>query len=99
MREPALRVKMPADVRKRDDARVSLRGVEPIPYPRIRRNVRFAAQPNVNTVAAMEKHGKKNGSPFHDQAERNGLKLFRRRVVLLSTRNRGAVAPERLRHQ
>src|SRR5260370_3322900 len=68
MREPALRVKMPADVRKRDDASVPLRRVEPIPYPGIRRDVRFAAQPNVNTVAAMEKHGKKNGPPFHDHA-------------------------------
>src|SRR5260370_38152587 len=39
MREPAFRVKMPADIRKRDDARVSLRSVEPIPYPGICRNV------------------------------------------------------------
>src|SRR5258708_13239391 len=57
MREPALRVKMPADVRKRDDARVSLRGVDPIPYPRIPRTVRFAAQPNINAISTMEKHG------------------------------------------
>ncbi len=85
MREPALRVKMPADVRKRDDASVPLRRVEPIPYPGIRRDVGFAAQPNVNTVAAMEKHGKKNGSPFHDQPERNGLKLLRSGVVFLRT--------------
>src|SRR5713226_9973475 len=35
MREPALGVKMPANIRKRDDARVSLRGIKPVPYPRI----------------------------------------------------------------
>src|SRR6266851_955276 len=39
MSEPALRVKMPADIRKRDDACVSLRRVQPIPYPRICRDV------------------------------------------------------------
>src|SRR5258708_37240209 len=43
MREPALRVKMPADVRKRDDAGVSLLGVRLLDSPRIRLNVRFAA--------------------------------------------------------
>src|SRR5260370_27935212 len=39
MREPAFRVKMPADIRKRDDARVPLRRVKPISYPGICRNV------------------------------------------------------------
>src|SRR5213595_3492376 len=91
MREPALGIKMPANIGERDDARVSLGQVEPIPHPRIRRHVRLAAQPNVNAVAAMEQQGKKNASPFHDQAERNGFKLLRSRVVFLRTYKCGAV--------
>src|SRR5260370_22470294 len=39
VREPALRVKMPADIHKGDQSRVSLRRVEPVPYPRIRRDL------------------------------------------------------------
>src|SRR5216683_6417460 len=99
MREPALRVKMPANVRKRDDARVSLRRVEPIPYPRIRRDIGFAAQPNVNAIAAVKKHGKKNSSPFHNQAERNGLQFLRSCVVFLRAYECGAVGPEMLRQK
>src|SRR6267378_717794 len=38
-REPALRVKLPANIRKRDDARIPLRNVEPIPYPWVCRSV------------------------------------------------------------
>src|SRR5258708_5157375 len=38
-RDPGLRVKIPANIRKRDDACVSLRRVQPIPYPRICRDV------------------------------------------------------------
>src|SRR6266480_5571801 len=99
MGEPALGIKMPANIAKRYDARVSLGKVEPIPHPRIRRHVRLAAQPNVNAVAAMEQQGKKNASPFHDQAERNGLKFLRSRVVFLSAYKRGAVGPEMLRQK
>src|SRR6266852_1346302 len=35
MREPPLGVKMPANIRKRDDAGVSLRRIQPVPHPRI----------------------------------------------------------------
>src|SRR5713101_2923919 len=63
MREPALRVKMPANVRKRDDARVSLRRVQPVPYPGIRRDIRFSAQPDVNPVSTVKQHRQKNRSP------------------------------------
>src|SRR5882762_8153664 len=99
MREPALGVEMPANIRKRDQTRVSLRHVEPIPYPRILRNVRFAAQPDVNPVTAVKEHRQKNASPFQNQAERNGLQFLRSRVVLRPADERGTVGPEMLRQK
>src|SRR3984893_3897487 len=99
MREPALGVKMPANIRKRDQARVSLRQVEPIPYPRVRRNVRSAAQPNVNPIAAVKEHWQKNAYPFHEQPERNGLKVLRSRIVLRPADERRTVGPEMLRQK
>src|ERR1700731_4852410 len=99
MGKPALGVQMPANICKRDQARVALRQVEPIPYPRIRRNVRFAAQPNVNPVAAVKEHRQKNASPFHDQPERNGLKVLRSRIVLRPADERRTVRPEMLRQK
>src|ERR1700674_4374753 len=52
--EPALGIEMPADVDERDQARVTLRGVEPVRNPRIRGYIRLSAQPDVNAVAAMK---------------------------------------------
>src|SRR5229473_1612473 len=90
---------MPANIRKRDDARVSLRRVQPVPYPGIRRDIRFSAQPDVNAVSAMKQHRQKNRSPFHDQAERNRLQLLRYGVVFLCTHQRRAVGPKMLRQK
>jgi len=50
MREPALRVKMPANIPNGDQARVSLRHVEPIPTTDTPIHL-LASQPNVNAVA------------------------------------------------
>src|SRR5712692_3418256 len=47
----------------------------------------------------MEQHGKKNPSPFHDQAERDGLQLLRSCIVFLRAHERGAVRPEILRQK
>jgi len=40
------------------------------------RHIDFAAQPNVNAICAMKKHGKKNRSPFHDSGGRNRLEFL-----------------------
>src|SRR6266404_9066807 len=76
MRKPPLRVEMPSNVGKRDQSRVALRGVKPIPYPGVRGDVGLAPPPNVNAVAAVKKHRQKNRAPLHDQPERNRLQLL-----------------------
>ena len=96
MREPPFGVKVPPDVSERDQARVALQRVQPVPYPRIVGHVRFSSQPYPNAVTAVEQHGKKNRSPFHDQTERNRLQLLRDVVVSLRADQRGTVGPEML---
>src|SRR6267378_5343780 len=85
MRKPPLRVEMPSNVGKRDQSRVALRSVKPIPDPGVRGPVGFAPPPNDNAIAAMKKHRQKNGAPLHDQAEWNRLQLLRNSIVFFRT--------------
>jgi hypothetical protein len=92
--EPALSVEMPADVEESDETGIALKGVEPVLDPGIGRDVGLAAEPDVNAVEAVEKHGKKNKGPFHKGTERDGLQLARDGIIFFGADESGAVGPE-----
>src|SRR5712692_3269945 len=96
MSEPALRVEVPANVNKRDQARIALQRVQPIFHPWILRDVGLALQPDVNSVATVKQHGEKYRAPLDDQAEWNRLQVLRYLVVLLRADQRAAVRPKML---
>src|SRR5262249_53833270 len=74
---------MPANIGERNQARVPLKRVKPVPHPRIGRHVRFSAQPDVNAVNAVEQNRQKDRAPFDKWAKRNRLQLARHFVVPL----------------
>jgi hypothetical protein len=92
--EPAFGIEMPADVEESDEAGIALQGVQPVLDPGIGRDVGLAAEPDVNAVEAVEKHGKKNEGPFNKETERDGLKLARNGVIFIGTDESGAVGPQ-----
>jgi len=91
---PALRVEMPGDVNESEEAGVALRGVEPVPYPGIGGYVGFAAQPDVDAVEGVEKHREKNGGPFDERTEGDGLQIVRNLVVFGAGDKNGTIGPE-----
>src|SRR5271167_1980885 len=96
MGEPAFGVKMPADINERDEAGIALERVEPIFYPRIRRDVGIPAKPDINAVSAVIQHGKENKCPFHERTKWNGLQFAGNGVVFFGRNENSAVGPEML---
>jgi len=96
MGEPALGIKMPADVKEGDEARVTLKGIEPVLYPGIRRDVGLPTEPDVNAIEPVEEHGKKNEGPFDERTERDGLEFAGDVVIFSGTDESSAVGPEML---
>ena len=94
MGEPSLGVEMPADVEKSDEAGVALKGVKPVLHPGIRGDVGLAAKPDVNAIAAVVEHGKKNEGPFNKGTEGDGLELAGDVVIFSGADECGAVGPE-----
>src|SRR6266852_3244181 len=92
--EPALGIKMPADIGEGDQAGVALHSVEPVPYPRIVGYVGFSAYPYIDAVTRVEQHGEEDSDPFDKWPERNGLQLARDFIVLRRAHQNCAVGPE-----
>jgi len=92
--EPALRVEMPGDVGKGDEAGVALDGVEPVPYPGVRRDIGFTANPDVDAVAGVVEHGKEDERPFDEGTEWDGLEIAGDFVVFCGGDEDGAIGPE-----
>src|SRR6267378_4181069 len=99
MRQPAFRIEVPPDVRKRNQPGVALRGVQPVPHPWISGNIRLPMQPDIDPVSTVKQHRQKYGSPLHEQTEWNGLKFLRNRIVSIRADQRGAVRPEVFRQK
>ena len=94
--DPALGVKVPADINEGHEPGPTLQGVEPVAHPRILRNVRLAAQPDINAVTAVIQNGQKNKHPFHKNSVRNGLQILGSLIVFLRADQGRAVGPEML---
>ena len=92
--EPALGVEMPGNISEGDQTGVALGGVEPVPYPGIRRDVGLAAYPDVDAVAGVIKHGEENEGPLDERTERDGLEVAGDFVVFGSGDENSAVGPE-----
>src|SRR6266849_6877096 len=90
---------MPADVRECHQSGISLRGVKPVPHPRVRRNIRLAPEPNITAIAAVIQHREKNNEPFHCETEWDSLKFPRFLVVKIRTDQRVTVGPEMFRQE
>src|SRR5262249_15412467 len=87
---------MPADVGKCDQTCVPLKGVKPVPYPGIRRNVRFSLQPDINAVNTVKQNRQKNRPPLDKGTKWDRLQLARHFVVSLRAYQSRAVRPKML---
>ena len=92
--EPALSVKMPGDVDEGDEAGVTLRGVEPVPYPGVGGDVGLATYPYIDAIAGVVEHGEEDEGPFDERAKGNGLEISRDLIVFGPGDEDGAVGPE-----
>src|SRR5260370_3829717 len=94
VREPGLGVEMPGDIGEGDEAGVTLRGVEPVPYPGIGGDVGLAAYPDIDAIAGVIEHGQEDEGPFDERAEGDGLEVAGNFIVLGSGDEDRAVGPE-----
>src|SRR5262249_44063542 len=94
--QPPLGVEMPRDIYERNKPGVALQRIEPILDPRILRHVRFAAKPDVDSVAAVKQERQKDGAPLDKGTKWNGLQLAGDFVVLVRAHQDRAIGPKML---
>src|SRR5215467_3974397 len=99
MREPPLGVKVPADINKGNQARITLQCVKPVLHPRILRNVRLASPPDVDSVAAVKQNRQHDHEQFDQRPEWNGLQISGNGIVFVDADQSCAIGPEMLRQK
>src|ERR1700730_15235677 len=65
--DPTLGVKMPTDINESYKPGPTLQSVQPVANPRVLRDVRLAAQPDVHAETTVIEEGQKDKHPFHEK--------------------------------
>src|SRR5215472_1780066 len=87
---------VPADVKKSDDARPALEGVEPVGHPGIGERVGFSAPPDPDAVDSVKSDGDPDDGEFDGEAPGNVFEARGGFVEIARTYESVAVGPEML---
>ncbi len=93
VREETFVVKMPGDKYECEQARPALNGEHPVADPRIRRDIIFAARPNVKSVERVIRKRHPDHQNFDGDAPGNGLQVSGLMVVIRFADQRITIRP------
>src|SRR5487761_135470 len=96
MRDKTLEPNMPNDVREGDDARPALERIQPVGHPRMAPDIRLAAPPDIQAVAAVKRDGQPDEQKFDGHAPGNLLQAGGGGVVTRGADEGIAIGPEML---